>query len=63
MAKAPADHRHSKAYKTLHEAIMNPDARARARKTRCRADTEEIIEPGLASTQKYCRKPTSITDL
>jgi hypothetical protein len=32
MAKIPADHRHSKAYKTLHEAIMNPDARARAKK-------------------------------
>jgi hypothetical protein len=32
MAKTPSDHRHSKAYKTLHEAIMNPDARARAKK-------------------------------
>jgi hypothetical protein len=32
MAHTPADDRHSEAYRTLHEAIMNPDARASAKK-------------------------------
>jgi len=32
MTNTPPDDDHSKAYKTLHEAIMNRDARTRARK-------------------------------
>ena len=32
MAQTPPDDRHSKAYKTLHGAIMNPDTRASAKK-------------------------------
>jgi hypothetical protein len=31
MAQIPPDDRHSKAYKTLHEAIMNRDARTSAK--------------------------------
>jgi hypothetical protein len=31
MAKTPPDDHHTKAYRTLHEAIMNPEARTAAK--------------------------------